>query len=106
MGYQAPLKDMLFVMEHLAGIDQVATLAGYEEAGLDTAQAVLEECAKLCEGVIAPLNFEGDKAPSSWKDGKVTTTPGFKAAYWFWVACKARSKASKASACLWCPNSW
>jgi 3-(methylthio)propanoyl-CoA dehydrogenase len=81
MSYQAPLKDMLFVMEHLAGIDQVVQLPGYEEAGLDTAQAVLEECAKLCEGVIAPLNFEGDQAPSSWKDGKVTTTPGFKAAY-------------------------
>ena len=79
--YQAPVKDLLFCMTELAGLDQVATLPGFEEAGADTAQAVLEECAKLNEGVIAPLNFEGDKNPSTWKDGTVTTTPGFKDAY-------------------------
>ena len=42
---------------------------------------MLEECAKFNEGVIAPLNWEGDKTPSSWKDGVVTTSPGFKDAY-------------------------
>nr|MBP8150811.1 acyl-CoA dehydrogenase [Xylophilus sp.] len=62
-------------------IDQIAEIPGFEDAGLDTAQAVLEECAKLNEGVLAPLNFEGDKNPSSWKDGVVTTTPGFKDAF-------------------------
>ncbi|HEY1392562.1 MAG TPA: acyl-CoA dehydrogenase family protein, partial [Methylibium sp.] len=81
MSYQAPIKDMLFDMKELAGLEQVAQLPGYEEAGLETAQAVLEECAKFNEGVVAPLNFEGDKNPSSWKDGKVTTTPGFKEAF-------------------------
>src|SRR5256885_907659 len=81
MTYSAPLKDMLFAMEHLAQIDQVAQLPGFEEAGLETAQAVLEECAKLCEGVVAPLNLPGDVAPSSLKDGAVTTTPGFKEAF-------------------------
>ncbi|NML46293.1 acyl-CoA dehydrogenase [Ramlibacter sp. G-1-2-2] len=81
MTYRAPVKDMLFDIEHLARIDQVAQLPGFEEAGLDTAQAVLEECAKFNEGVVAPLNVDGDKNPSSWKDGQVTTTPGFKEAY-------------------------
>ena len=81
MSYTAPLKDMLFNIEHLARIDQIAQIPGFEDAGLDTAQAVLEECAKLNEGVLAPLNFEGDKNPSSWKDGVVTTTPGFKDAF-------------------------
>ncbi len=81
MSYTAPLKDMLFDIEHLARIDQVAQLPGYEDAGLETAQAVLEECAKLNEGVIAPLNWEGDKNPSFFKDGHVTTTPGFKEAF-------------------------
>jgi alkylation response protein AidB-like acyl-CoA dehydrogenase len=42
---------------------------------------VLEECAKFNEGVVAPLNWEGDKYPSSFHDGKVTTTPGFKEAF-------------------------
>jgi hypothetical protein len=62
-------------MEHLAGIEHVAQIPGFEDAGLETAQAVLEECAKLCEGVVAPLNVPGDKNPSAWKDGVVTTTP-------------------------------
>ncbi|MEO6973619.1 MAG: acyl-CoA dehydrogenase [Rhodoferax sp.] len=81
MSYTAPIKDMLFDIRHLAGIDQVAQMPGFEEAGFDTAQAVLEECAKFNESVLAPLNWEGDKNPSSWKDGVVTTTPGFKQAF-------------------------
>ncbi len=81
MSYKAPLKDMLFDIQHLARIDQVAQLPGFEEAGLDTAQAVLEECAKFNEGVLAPLNFEGDKNPSSLQSGVVTTPPGFKEAF-------------------------
>ncbi|MGH6639583.1 MAG: acyl-CoA dehydrogenase [Polaromonas sp.] len=81
MSYIAPVKDMLFDIQHLANIDQVAQLPGFEEAGFDTAQAVLAECAKFNEGVLSPLNFEGDKNPSSWKDGVVTTTPGFKEAF-------------------------
>ncbi len=81
MSYTAPLKDMLFNMEHLAGLAQIARIPGFEEAGLETAQAVLEECARLNEGVIAPLNREGDLRPSSLHNGEVTTTAGFKEAY-------------------------
>jgi alkylation response protein AidB-like acyl-CoA dehydrogenase len=81
MSYKAPLKDMLFDIKHLADIDAVAQIPGFEDAGFDTAQAVLEECARFNEGVLSPLNWEGDKNPSSWKDGVVTTTPGFKEAY-------------------------
>jgi hypothetical protein len=81
MSYRAPLKDMLFAIRELAEIEDVAALPGHEEAGFETAQAVLEECAKLAEGVIAPLNWEGDRFPSSFHDGHVTTTPGFKDAF-------------------------
>lgn len=81
MSYVAPVKDMLFCMQELAGLEAVAQLPGFEDAGLETAQAVLEECAKFNEGVLAPLNFEGDKNPSFWKDGTVITTPGFKEAF-------------------------
>ncbi|MFN7726579.1 MAG: acyl-CoA dehydrogenase [Rubrivivax sp.] len=81
MTYRAPIKDMLFVMKELAGIEQVAQLPGHEDAGYDTAAAVLEECAKLTEGVIAPLNWPSDQNPSSWHDGQVRTTPGFKEAF-------------------------
>jgi len=81
MSYVAPLKDMLFNIEHLARIDQVAQMPGFEEAGLETAQAVLEECAKLNQDVISPLNWEGDKNPSAFANGSVKTTPGFKEAF-------------------------
>ena len=81
MSYRAPVKDMLFVMKELADIEAVASLPGFDDAGYDTAAAVLEECAKFNEGVVAPLNSEGDKFPSTFKDGKVTTTAGFKQAF-------------------------
>ena len=81
MSYRAPVKDLLFVMKELADIEAVARLPGHEEAGYDTAAAVLEECARLNEAVVAPLNWAGDQNPSSFKDGKVTTTPGFKDAF-------------------------
>ena len=81
MSFSVPVKDMLFAMEHLANLDQVAQIPGFEDANLETAQAVLEECAKLCEGVIEPLNIVGDKHPSSLNDGVVTTTAGFKEAF-------------------------
>jgi 3-(methylthio)propanoyl-CoA dehydrogenase len=81
MSYQAPLKDMLFVMQELAGLPKISALPGFDDYDLDTAQAVLEESAKFCESVVAPLNREGDKTPSSWNDGVVSTTPGFKEAF-------------------------
>ncbi len=81
MTYKAPIKDMLFGIKHIANIDAVAQIPGFEDAGFDTAQAVLEECAKFNEGVLSPLNWEGDKNPSFFKDGKVTTTQGFKEAF-------------------------
>jgi hypothetical protein len=81
MTYRAPLKDMLFVMKELAGLEAVAQLPGYEDAGIDTAAAVLEECARFNEEVVAPLNWEGDRNPSSFHDGEVRTTPGFKQAF-------------------------
>ncbi|WP_186087531.1 acyl-CoA dehydrogenase [Burkholderia gladioli] len=86
MSYIAPVKDMLFVMKELAGIDDVAKLPGFEDAGFDTAQAVLDESAKFCGEVLAPLNVEGDKQPSSWSQGAVTATVGFGEAFRQFVA--------------------
>ena len=81
MSYTAPLKDMLFVMNELAGLDAISQLPGCEDATPETAEAVLEENAKFCSEVIAPLNWTGDCEPSSWHDGQVKTTPGFKEAF-------------------------
>ncbi|MDB5772058.1 MAG: acyl-CoA dehydrogenase [Burkholderia sp.] len=81
MSYVAPLKDMLFVMNELAGLSEVHALPGCEDASPETVEAVLEENAKFCAEVVAPLNVIGDREPSTWKDGKVTTTKGFSDAF-------------------------
>ena len=81
MPYQAPLKDMLFVMNELAGLAAVNALPGNEDATPDTAEAVLEENAKFVSNVVAPLNNPSDKEPSFWHDGQVTTSKGFKDAF-------------------------
>jgi alkylation response protein AidB-like acyl-CoA dehydrogenase len=79
--YVAPLKDMRFVLKHVVGLDQVNTLPGWEEVTEDVVDAILEEAAKLANEVISPLNVVGDRTGSKWKDGVVTTPPGFKEAY-------------------------
>jgi butyryl-CoA dehydrogenase len=81
MSYAAPLKDMLFVMRELAGLAQIQRLPGCEDATDETVAAVLEENARFMSEVVAPLNWTGDIQPSTWKDGEVTTTPGFKEAF-------------------------
>ncbi|MBV6320137.1 acyl-CoA dehydrogenase [Duganella violaceipulchra] len=81
MPYQAPLKDMLFVMNELADLAGVNALPGNEDATPDTAEAVLEENAKFVANVVAPLNNPSDKEPSFWHDGQVTTSKGFKDAF-------------------------
>lgn len=81
MQYQAPVKDMLFVMEHLANLPVLTALPGLEDFDLDTASAVLEESAKFCQDVVAPLNATADKQPSRWQEGEVYTSAGFQAAY-------------------------
>jgi butyryl-CoA dehydrogenase len=81
MSYVAPLKDMVFVMNELAGLTAISQLPGCEDATPETAEAVLEENAKFCSEVVAPLNWAGDCAPSSWHGGEVKTTAGFKEAF-------------------------
>ncbi len=81
MTYVAPVKDMLFCMKELAGLEALSRLPGFEDAGLDTAEAVLTEAARYCGQVVAPLNGESDRQPPVWRDGAVSTTPGFKQAF-------------------------
>ena len=38
MTYKAPLKDMLFNIQHIANIEAVAKIPGFEDAGFETAR--------------------------------------------------------------------
>jgi alkylation response protein AidB-like acyl-CoA dehydrogenase len=80
--YRAPLADMHFVMNELAGLGQVAQLPGFEEATPDVVAAILEEAAKFATEVLDPLNRPGDvEGARRLDDGSVRTPSGFKQAY-------------------------
>jgi alkylation response protein AidB-like acyl-CoA dehydrogenase len=80
--YVAPLRDIRFVREELLDIHSLyETLPGYEEATPDLVNSVLEEGAKICEEVLAPLNAVGDEQGCQCVDGEVTTPEGFVEAY-------------------------
>jgi 3-(methylthio)propanoyl-CoA dehydrogenase len=80
--YRAPVAEMQFVMTELAGLDQVATLPGFEEATPDVVAAILEEASKFATDVLDPLNRTGDtEGAKRLEDGTVKTPAGFKAAY-------------------------
>ena len=77
--YAAPLREMRFVLHDVFGVaDKLTALPGYGDATADVMDAVLDECAKLCEGVLFPINQTGDAEGCTFKDVKVTTPKGFK----------------------------
>ncbi len=81
--YQAPLRDMRFVLSEVFEADKLwASMAGTRDTvDPDTAEAILEEAAKLSSSLLAPLNRSGDEEGCSWNNGVVTTPKGFKEAY-------------------------
>jgi alkylation response protein AidB-like acyl-CoA dehydrogenase len=79
--YKAPLRDMHFVLQELAGLAEIARLPGCEEINAELVDQILEESAKFASGVLSPLNQAADKEGSKWDKGKVTTPKGFKEAY-------------------------
>ncbi|MFH1660457.1 MAG: acyl-CoA dehydrogenase C-terminal domain-containing protein [Pseudomonadota bacterium] len=79
--YRAPVKDMRFVMDELAGFKELSQIAGFEDATPDLADAILEEAAKFTGEVLAPLNRVGDKEGCKLTPNGVTTPTGWKEAY-------------------------
>ncbi len=79
--YQAPLRDMQFILNHLADLNGIAALPHCEEATPDLVNAVLEEAEKFAAQVLAPLNRSGDVQGCRLVDGVVHTPDGWQAAY-------------------------
>jgi len=81
--FQVPLKDMSFVLFDVFNANQlwqdIPALA--EAVDKETADAILQECAKIAEQVIAPISREGDEVGVSFDNGMVTTAPGYKEAF-------------------------
>jgi len=79
--YRAPIKDMRFVMDEIAGFQQLSQLPAYADATPDMADAILDEAAKFTREVLAPLNRVGDTQGCTWTPEGVTTPDGWKEAY-------------------------
>lgn len=81
--YNAPLKDMGFVLNEVFKVDQLwqQLPALAEVVDAETASAILEEAGKVTAGTIAPLNRSGDEEGCHWQDGKVSTPQGFPQAF-------------------------
>jgi alkylation response protein AidB-like acyl-CoA dehydrogenase len=81
--YQPPLQDIRFALFDVLGSEAVFSTLGFADAGRDTVEAVLDESARFCSTVLAPLNAVGDRQGAQYDKatGDVATTPGFKEAY-------------------------
>ena len=79
--YRAPTDDMLFVLEHIAGLPELANRQGYDHADLETVEGVLGEAARFMEEQLAPLNQKGDQEGVVVENGQIFHPEGFADAY-------------------------
>ncbi len=85
--YQAPIRDMKFQMEEVFDFpSHYESFAQGREATPDIVEAIIESAAQFAQDVLAPLDGVGDDVGCIWKDGEVTTPPGFKDAYDEYIA--------------------
>ncbi len=84
MSYRAPVADIMFALNHAAGFAPALAEGVYGDLTDDVVAAVIEEAGKFATDVLAPLNTVGDHSGSVFKDGVVTTPPGWKEAYHAW----------------------
>ncbi|MBI1731565.1 MAG: acyl-CoA dehydrogenase [Gammaproteobacteria bacterium] len=79
--YSPPLREQLFLLEHLNRWDELFSLAIFRHADAEVAKDVLTAGAEFARGVLAPLNAAGDEHGCRLENGRVVTAPGFKAAW-------------------------
>ena len=80
--YEAPLKDLNFVIKNLINLDELSNIPDYQEFSDDLIDAILEEAGKIGSEVLDPCNLSGDHEGSKRLDnGEVKTPAGYKEAY-------------------------
>ncbi|TYT27249.1 acyl-CoA dehydrogenase [Luteimonas viscosa] len=81
--YSAPLRDIRFALFDVLDVESSFRHLRFDDAGRETVDAVLDEAARFCDTVLAPLNRVGDEFGVRYDkdDGSVTTAPGFRDAY-------------------------
>ena len=59
--YIAPIRDMQFVLNEFAGLEEICALPGNEECTVDLVESILDEASKFATGVLDPINKVGDQ---------------------------------------------
>jgi len=83
--YEAPMRDLSFVLFDVLEYSRILELPGLEEATPDLIEAVLGEAGRLATEVLSPLNRTGDTAQCRLHNGEVATPEGWKEAYRLFV---------------------
>ncbi len=93
--YTPPLRDIQFVLRHLAGLEEITRLPRWDGTDPETLEAILSEGAKFSAEILAPLNTSGDREGAVWCDSEVRMPAGFRDAYaafvrdgWNGIACE------------------
>ncbi|RXF74419.1 acyl-CoA dehydrogenase [Hansschlegelia zhihuaiae] len=86
MHYSAPVADMLFTLEHAAGLSRARAEGEAGEIDVETLGAIVEEAGAFATDVIAPLNRVGDREGARLEGGAVKTPSGWAEAYRRWAA--------------------
>ena len=81
MSYHAPVADIAFALNHIAGFSQLVERGLFEDLDMDTVSAILEEAARFADEELAPTNRTGDEHGAKLIDGEVRMPPGFTEAY-------------------------
>ena len=84
--YAAPVRDMQFAIEAVAGLESIARLPGCDDVTPELVGAVIEAAGKFAAEVLAPLNQSGDRQGCSLENGIVRMPAGFPEAYAGFVA--------------------
>jgi len=79
--YQAPLREIGFVLNEVLGVGRLARLPGWEEATPETLSGIFEEAARFIEEQLAPLNKTCDEQGCRWENGEVRVPEGLAEAY-------------------------
>jgi alkylation response protein AidB-like acyl-CoA dehydrogenase len=81
MTFRAPVRDLLFALTEVVGIEQLNASPAFADLDRETLGAVLEAASAVADDILAPLNQPGDRAGALYQNGKVTAAPGFASAY-------------------------
>jgi 3-(methylthio)propanoyl-CoA dehydrogenase len=79
--YNAPLKDMQFVLRELVNLTEIGALPGWEDATPELVESVLTEAGKFGREVLDPLNRVGDTQGARLVENEVTAPQGYAEAY-------------------------